>query len=58
MGEHVTYKERLLVGYRFYDAKGRQPAYPFGFGRSYTRFRFSRLRLRRHGATAARCGSR
>jgi beta-glucosidase len=50
VGETVAYKERLLVGYRFYDAKAKQPAYPFGFGRSYTRFRFSKLRLRRRGS--------
>jgi beta-glucosidase len=50
-GETVTYKERLLVGYRFYDAKAKTPAYPFGFGRSYTRFRYSRLKLRRRGTT-------
>ena len=51
VGERETYKEGLLVGYRFYDAKAKQPAYPFGFGRSYTRFRYSRLRLRRHDSS-------
>ena len=50
VGETVTYKEGVLVGYRFYDAKAKTPAYPFGFGRSYTRFAFSRLAVRRHGA--------
>lgn len=50
-GETVTYKEGLLVGYRFYDAKGKAPAYPFGFGRSYTRFRYRKLKLRRRGTT-------
>jgi beta-glucosidase len=49
VGETVAYKEGLLVGYRFYDAKAKTPAYPFGFGRSYTRFRFSKLKLRRRG---------
>jgi beta-glucosidase len=49
-GETVTYKEKLLVGYRFYDAKGKPPAYPFGFGRSYARFRYSKLSLRRRGS--------
>jgi beta-glucosidase len=49
VGETETYKEGLLVGYRFYDAKAKSPAYPFGFGRSYTRFRFSGLTLRRRG---------
>jgi beta-glucosidase len=53
VGETVTYKEGLLVGYRFYDAKAKAPAYPFGFGRSYTRFRFSRFAVRRHGAKVA-----
>jgi beta-glucosidase len=50
VGEKETYKEGLLVGYRFYDAKGKSPAYPFGFGRSYTRFTYSKLRLRRRGS--------
>jgi len=49
VGESVAYKEGLLVGYRYFDAKAKRPAYPFGFGRSYTRFRFSRLALRRRG---------
>src|SRR6059058_1736315 len=49
VGETETYKEGLLVGYRFYDAKRKHPAYPFGFGRSYTRFAFSHLSLRRRG---------
>jgi beta-glucosidase len=49
VGETETYKEGLLVGYRFFDARAKQPAYPFGFGRSYTRFRFSKLAVRRRG---------
>jgi beta-glucosidase len=53
VGEAETYKERLLVGYRFYDAMGRRPAYPFGFGRSYTRFRYAAMSARRRGAKVA-----
>ena len=34
----MTYKEGVLVGYRWYDAKASTPAYPFGFGLSYTSF--------------------
>ena len=50
-GESEVYKEGLLVGYRFYDASAKTPAYPFGFGRSYTRWRYSKLALRRRGST-------
>ena len=42
----VDYAEGLLVGYRHYDANGIKPAYPFGHGLSYTKFRFSKLRVR------------
>jgi beta-glucosidase len=43
----VKYKEGVFVGYRWYDAHGLQPAFPFGFGLSYTRFRFGDLRIAR-----------
>jgi beta-glucosidase len=53
VGETVQYKEGVLVGYRWYDAHGLTPAYPFGFGLSYTRFALRGLRVRARGPHTA-----
>jgi beta-glucosidase len=45
--EEVSYAEGLRVGYKWYDAKGLEPAYEFGAGLSYTTFRYGRLRVKR-----------
>jgi beta-glucosidase len=39
----VTYSEGLQVGYRWYDANNETPLFPFGFGLSYTSFKYSNL---------------
>ena len=42
-GGKVWYDEGLLVGYRWNDAKGIEPLFPFGHGLSYTRFQYASL---------------
>ncbi len=51
-GLKIEYKEKLDVGYRYYDKHPEEILYPFGHGISYTDFEYNDLNIEIQGETA------
>ena len=48
-GKTVEYKEGIYVGYRHFDTKGVKTQFPFGFGLSYTTFKYGKPQIAANG---------
>jgi len=51
----TLYGEDIYIGYRYYEAVGKEVMFPFGHGLSYTSFEFSKLAVKNDGKHATVC---
>jgi beta-glucosidase len=54
--KRVDYKEGIFVGYRGYEKNKVKPLFPFGYGLSYTTFKFANLKFDQNGSRGAVSG--
>lgn len=50
--KEVVYSEGIFIGYRYYDKKNLDVLFPFGYGLSYTEFRYDNLAIQVNGEQA------
>ncbi|MBQ7513551.1 MAG: glycoside hydrolase family 3 C-terminal domain-containing protein [Prevotella sp.] len=51
----VEYKEDVFVGYRHFDKVDITPTYPFGYGLSYTSFKYNNMTVKSDGDSITVC---
>ena len=49
IGQKLVYGEGAALGYRWFEAKGEQPLFAFGYGLSYARFAYADLKVAKTG---------
>ena len=47
----IEYRESLFIGYRYYNFSGAYARIPFGYGLSYTKYEYSKLKVNEKGVS-------